>query len=130
MPEFGPCEPGVGVLREQVAELLDRLRVVVPEGDLLSVGVGVYARRVDGVNVEAVSAHFQVVDDLFLEDVADVGAGGDVESREPLLGYDGATDDVSALQNLDIHSGSSKVSRGDQSLCPPPTITTLVFSAI
>ena len=72
MPKVGPCEPCVGILRELVPEFLDRLRVVVPEGHRVSVGVGVNAGRVDGVDMESVSAEFEFVDDLLLEYVADV----------------------------------------------------------
>ena len=89
------------------------------------------ARRVDGVDVEAVPAQLQVVDHLLLQDVADVGAGGDVEAGKPLLGDRRATNDIPALQDLDVQAGPSRgIRRRRDPLCPAPTMTTRVFSAM
>ena len=78
------------------------------------------ARRVYGVDVEAVLAQLQVLDHLLLEDVAEVGTCGYLEAREPLLGHRGASDDVPALQYLwgDVQPGPSKVACGDQAVVP------------
>ena len=72
MPQVGPFKPGDGVFRRLSSKILDCLGVVVPESQRLSVGIGVDAPWVYRIDVEAVLAHLQIVDDLLLKDVADV----------------------------------------------------------
>ena len=80
MPEVGPIQPGLGVLGRELANLFRRLLVVVPQPDGAPVGKRVQAARVQRIDVEPVVAKLQLVDHLLLEDVAHVGAGGDVEA--------------------------------------------------
>ena len=95
-------------------------RVVVPEPDDVAVGKGVDARGVHGVDVEPVSAQLQVVDDLLLKDVTDIGAGRDAVAGEPLLRHRGAAHDVPPLQHLHLQPCPGQVASGDQAIVTRP----------
>ena len=79
-----------------------------------TVGKRVQAARVQRVHVKPVLPQLQFVNNLLLQDVAHVGAGGDPEAGEPLLGHRCTAHHVPALQHLHVQPGSPQIPGGDQ----------------
>ena len=73
----------------------------MPHTEVTAIGEGEKGGRVERVDVEAVIAEPQVVNDLGLQHMGDVGAGTDAVAGEGLLRYGAATDDGTALENED-----------------------------
>ena len=82
LPEGEPFGYAVGVGGRDAADLVCGALVVVPAEQVVAVGEGLEAGGFEVVDVEAVVAEFEVVDDLVLEHVADVGAAGYAEVGE------------------------------------------------
>ena len=73
---------------------------------------------IDWMNGQAVVPELQIVDHLALQQVADVGAGGDAEAREQLLGDAGSADEAAPFQHQHVSAGAGQVEGGHQAVVP------------
>ena len=116
LPEGEPLWYAVGVGGGDAADFVGGAVVVVPAEQVVAVGEGLEAGGFEVVDVEAVVAEFEVVDDLILEHVADVGAAGDAEVWEELFGDAGAADEVAPFEDEGLDAGLGEVVGGDEAV--------------
>ena len=119
-PEGEPLREALGVAPGNPGDLLPGALEVLPDQHAAAVGKGGEAGRVRRVHVEAVGAELEVVDYPVLQQVADVGAGGEPVSREKLLGDAGPAEQVAPFEKQDVEAGAGEVAGGDQAVVPAP----------
>ena len=119
LPEPVPGGISLGVFGRDRCDLADHPVRVPPEVDVGAVRVGQEPDGVEGDDVKAVVAELQVVDDLGLEHVTVVGAGGEPVAGNELLGSASAADNVPAFENEDAEAGAGKVSSAGEAVVAP-----------
>ena len=117
-PEVEPPRVGRGIVCRQVAHLRNRAVHVVPEHERIAVGVRLEARRFELIDRKSVLAQAQVVYHLGLQEMADVGAGGDAIAGKQLLGDTRPAHHVAPLQHQHRLPGLRQIRRCDEAVVP------------
>ena len=110
---------GLGVDARVPRDLAARLRVVVDAPQVVAVRHR-RERAVERQDLEAVPRQVELADDLGPQQRDDVGADGELEAGEDLLGDRRAAEHVAALEHEHLPPGARQVGGVVRPLWPPP----------